>query len=246
MSDSICGLIPVYNNHQTIISAVTSLLTYVEHVIVVNDGSDDGTAELLNILATEDSRIDVIHMSYNQGKGAAVQRGLHYANEQGFSYAIQVDADGQHNLDDVPRFIEVAKRENSALVVGAPLFDENISFGRKHGRKLTDLMMALEMGTLKMPDGNCGFRAYPVRAICAMGKMGNHMDFDPEVLVRAYWAGISIVRVPTKVRYLSEEEGGISHFRMVQDNILHVWMHIRLLPQAPFRLLLRWLKKLTK
>lgn len=242
----ICGLVPVYNNHQTIASVVKGLLEHLKHVIIVDDGSNDGTQVILDQLAASDEKVSVIHMPNNLGKGAAVQRGLKFAKEKNFAYVVQVDGDGQHNLDDVPRFINALQKSSGALVVGLPLFDDDIPFIRKHGRKLTNYMLALEMGTLAAPDGNCGFRAYPVQAICDIGKMGERMDWDPEVLVRAHWAGIPVVQVPTKVRYLSEEEGGVSHFRMVRDNVLHTWLHIRLLFQSPFRLLLKFLKGLSK
>lgn len=247
MAALICGIIPVYNNHQTIAAVVTGLLVHVGHIVVVDDGSNDGTETILDQMAKTDERIHVIHMPCNRGKGAAVQRGLHVAQEKGFVYAVQVDGDGQHYLGDVPRFIDVGRKTNfEALVVGCPIFDDDIPFIRKHGRKLTNYMMALEMGTLQVPDGNCGFRAYPVQAICDIGKMGNRMSWDPEVLVRASWEGVPIKQVPTKVRYLSEKEGGVSHFRMVRDNVLHTWLHMRLLFQSPVRLFYRWLKGFWK
>ncbi|MDX8378031.1 MAG: glycosyltransferase family 2 protein [Mariprofundales bacterium] len=246
MTVSICGIIPVYNNHQTIAAVVMGLLSHVEYVIIVDDGSDDGTETILNQLAVGENRVSVLHMPKNMGKGAAVQRGLKFANARGFAYAVQVDGDGQHNLDDVPSFITEINKNEGGLVLGLPIFDDDIPFIRKHGRKLTNYMMVLEMCTLQTPDGNCGFRAYPVRGICKLGKMGTRMDWDPEVLVRASWAGIQIVQVPTKVRYLSAAEGGISHFRMVRDNVLHTWLHIRLLLQSPFRLFAKYSKRLLK
>lgn len=103
-------------------------------------------------------------------------------------------------------------------------------------------MIALESGSGNLPDAMCGFRLYPVAAILKLGPMGSRMCFDPEVMIRADWAAIPIKTLATKVRYLSTEEGGISHFRMFHDNALHVWTHIRLLLQAPVRWLIRWIK----
>jgi len=239
MKMKICGLIPVYNNHQTIIDVIEGLLSYVDYIIVVDDGSDDGTEKKLDILARENVRVQVVHQLANQGKGCAVQRGLIEADNLGFAYAIQMDGDGQHDLSAVPLFLDAIEKNMGAIILGKPIFDDDIPFARKHGRKLTNYMMALEIGKLQSIDGNCGFRAYPVSKVCKLGSMGKRMSFDPEILVRASWAGIAVVQVPTKVRYLTEEEGGVSHFRMVRDNVLHTWLHVRLIIQAPLRWLLR-------
>jgi len=154
----------------------------------------------------------------------------------GFTHAIQVDADGQHKLEDIADFLQGIRRNPHTLLLGAPIFDEDIPAIRKHGRKLTQAMISLEMGAWPVPDAMCGFRAYPVAEICKLGKMDPRMSFDPEVMIRAHWAGIPLIQIPTKVRYLPPEEGGVSHFRMVHDNFFHTWLHIRLLLQAPFRI----------
>jgi glycosyltransferase involved in cell wall biosynthesis len=238
MSKAICAVVPVYNNHMTIASVVQGLLDKLNFVIVVDDGSSDGTETIVDALKQQfPEKIEALHHTKNQGKGASVQSGLHCADRMGFSHAVQVDADGQHNLDDLPKFLNEIKVHPKALLLGAPVFDEHIPAIRKHGRKLTQAMIALEMGAWNVPDAMCGFRVYPVAAICGLGNMDPRMSFDPEVMIRAHWAGIPLRQIPTKVRYLTPEEGGISHFRMINDNLRHTWLHIRLLFQAPFRLL---------
>ena len=244
MSGKICGLVPVYNNHMTIANVVRALLEQLDFVIVVDDGSSDGTETIVDRLKQElPDRVEVLHHQENQGKGAAVQSGLHRANAMGFTHAIQVDADGQHDLDDLPKFLQGIEEHPRAMLLGAPIFDGDIPAIRKHGRKLTQAMIALEMGYWDVPDAMCGFRAYPVAAICKLGKMDPRMSFDQEVMIRAHWAGIPLQRIPTRVRYLAPEEGGISHFKMVNDNVRHTWAHIRLILQAPFRLLLRAMRQ---
>jgi len=244
MSGKICGLVPVYNNHMTIANVVRALLEQLDFVIVVDDGSSDGTETIVDRLKQElPDRVEVLHHQENQGKGAAVQSGLHRANAMGFTHAIQVDADGQHDLDDLPKFLQGIEEHPRAMLLGAPIFDGDIPAIRKHGRKLTQAMIALEMGFWDVPDAMCGFRAYPVAAICKLGKMDPRMSFDPEVMIRAHWAGVPLQRIPTRVRYLAPEEGGISHFKMVNDNVRHTWAHIRLILQAPFRLLYKAMTK---
>ncbi len=238
MSEKITGLVPLYNNPMTIAKVVEGLLQKLDFVIVVDDGSDAATGAIVERLQQAyPQRLDVLHHAHNRGKGAAVQSGLHRAHALDFTHAVQVDADGQHDLDDLPKFLEGIHEHPKSLLLGAPIFDDDIPAIRKHGRKLTQLMIALEMGSWDVPDAMCGYRAYPVAAICKLGRMDPRMSFDPEVMIRAHWAGIPLRRIPTRVRYLAPEEGGISHFRMVNDNVRHTWVHLRLLLQAPFRLL---------
>ena len=239
----LCGLIPVYNNHMTIECVVKGLRAYVDTLVIVDDGSDDGTETILDCLARAHPKTIIVeHHARNRGKGAAVQTGLKMIAGLGFENALQVDADGQHNLQDVPQFIEACEQNPGAMIMGAPVFDHSIPAIRKYGRKLTQLMIALEAGSASLPDAMCGFRLYPVNEILELGSMSPRMSFDPEVMIRAHWAGVPIKTVPTKVRYLSAEEGGVSHFKMLHDNVLHTWLHTRLLLQAPYRWVARWVR----
>lgn len=243
MTETVCGLVPVYNNPMTIGKVVKKLQQTIGHVIIVDDGSDDVTRTLIDQLADDDpEHIHVQHLPVNRGKGAAVKAGLQHAKELGFSHALQVDADGQHDLGDIPQFLARMHAAPDALILGAPEFGDDIPAIRKYGRKLTTLMIALEAGTLKLPDAMCGFRIYPVAPICALHTLCARMCFDPEIMIRAHWAGIPVQAVPTRVRYLSAEEGGVSHFRGVYDNVLNVGLHTCLVLQAP----LRWLLRLGK
>ena len=241
MTDTLCAVVPVYNNPLTIARVVQRLRETVGNVVIADDGSDPQTRAIIKQLASSDAEhIHALHLPVNRGKGAAVKAGLQRALELGFSHALQVDADGQHDLADIPRFLEGCERAPTALILGAPIFGDDIPAIRKHGRKLTQWMIALEAGTTTLPDAMCGFRVYPLATTCALHTLCSRMCFDPEILIRAHWAGIPIATVPTKVRYLSAEEGGVSHFRGIHDNLLNVGLHTWLVLQAPLRWLLRW------
>jgi glycosyltransferase involved in cell wall biosynthesis len=243
MGESVCGLVPVYNNPKTIGKVVAGLQHYMKDVIIADDGSNTETQTIIEQLVAQDpEHIHIQHLPVNRGKGAAVKAGLQCALDLGFSHALQVDADGQHDLGDIPQFLEHMHTAPDALILGAPQFGEDIPAIRKYGRKLTTLMIALEAGTLKLPDAMCGFRIYPVAATCALHTLCARMCFDPEIMIRAHWAGIPVQAVPTRVRYLSAEEGGVSHFRGVHDNVLNVGLHTLLVLQAPLRWLLRYIK----
>ena len=243
LTSKTCGLIPVYNNPMTIEAVVNRFTRFIDNLIIIDDGSTDGTQAIVDDLAAANPQIHVRHHTHNRGKGAAVQTGLKLAKELGYDDVLQVDADGQHDLQDIPMFLQARQSYPDAMIMGAPVFDESIPAVRKYGRKLTHLMIALEAGTTRLPDAMCGFRLYPVTPILSLGSMSSRMSFDPEVMIRAHWAGIAIKTIPTQVRYLSTEEGGVSHFRMVHDNVLHVMTHTRLLLQAPFRWAAGWLRR---
>ena len=243
MTETVCALVPVYNNPATIGKVIAGLQQTLGHILIIDDGSDAETQALIDQLATQDpAHIHVQHLPVNRGKGAAVKAGLQQALDLGFSHALQVDADGQHELGDIPRFLQCMQAAPDALILGAPVFGDDIPAIRKYGRKLTRVMVALEAGTLKLPDAMCGFRLYPLATTCALRCLCSRMCFDPEILIRAYWAGIPVQSVPTRVRYLSPEEGGVSHFRGLHDNVLNVGLHTWLLLQAP----LRWLQRAIK
>jgi glycosyltransferase involved in cell wall biosynthesis len=236
----VCGLVPVYNNPLTLERVVSRVLAYIDSVIIVDDGSTDDTRVIAQRLANDSAgRVYLKRLPRNSGKGAAVQAGQQLAQAHGFTHALQVDADGQHNLEDIPQFLERAREHPQALIAGSPVFGDDIPALRRHGRKLTTLVTAIEAGSLSLPDAMCGFRVYPLQAILTLGRLSKRMVYDPEVLVRASWAGIPIVTVTTRVRYLSAEEGGVSHFRMVRDNVINVCVHGWLMLQAPLRWVLR-------
>jgi len=219
--------VPTYDNPATIRTVVERLREHLDHVIVVDDGSAAEGRAACEALAREELA-HVVHRSENGGKGAAVKTGLEAAKALGFSHALQVDADGQHDLDDVPRFLETMREDPAALILGDPRYDESAPGSRQVGRKITTFWIGVECGRGVIGDAMCGFRIYPVDAAVAARAQGDAMDFDPEIAVRLVWAGLPVINVPTKVRYLDEDEGGVSHFRVFRDNVLISWLHFRL------------------
>jgi len=130
----------------------------------------------------------------------------------------------------------VAREHPEALVTGYPVFDATVPTSRKLGRMITQAWTHIETGGRKIVDPMCGFRVYPIKAALSAGARGDAMDFDIEVAVRMSWAGVEVINLPTRVRYLSESEGGVSHFRLLRDNVAISLAHARLAQQAPLRL----------
>jgi glycosyltransferase involved in cell wall biosynthesis len=239
----ICALVPTYDNPVTIRRVVERVRSHVEAVIVVDDGSGTEGRSAVEELA-RDSLAHAVFRPQNGGKGAAVKTGFARARAMGYSHALQIDADGQHAAEDVPRFLEVAREHPDALVLGAPRFDGSAPRARRWGRKITQFWSAIETFGPVIADPLCGFRVYPIDRAIEARAWGDAMDFDPEIAVRMVWAGVKVINLPTHVRYLPESEGGVSHFRMGWDNVLISWMHTRMvigaLLRAPGRMI-RWL-----
>ncbi len=227
------AVVPTYNNVRTIRGVVEALRRMLPDVIVVDDGSDPATRDAVRALET-DELARTIRRDTNGGKGAAVKTGLTVARELGFTHALQVDADGQHELTDVPAFLDAARRSPRALVLGQPVFEQSAPLSRRLGRQITVFWTHLETGGRQIADPMCGFRVYPLEA-GGWQDCGSRMDFDIEVAVRMVWRGTPIINLPTRVKYLSTSEGGLSSFRMLEDNLRIAWLHTRLV----FRALLR-------
>ncbi len=224
-----CILIPTYDNPNTVREVVLRVREYLPNVVVIDDGSGPQGREAVASIGRE-GLARVFHREKNGGKGAAVKSGFAFAHELGFTHALQVDADGQHALADIPRFLDIAKSAPEALILGEPEFDESAPIGRRIARKITVFWTNRETGGRVIHDPMCGFRVYPVvTALRVANPCGDRMDFDPEIAVRIAWTGAPVLNVPTRVRYISRADGGVSHFKLVLDNWLITRMHSRLM-----------------
>ncbi|PMG59803.1 acyltransferase [Vibrio lentus] len=231
-----CFLIPCFNHGATMPAVVSSLHHFELPIIIVDDGSELTTKQFLAPLA-ENSYVTLVTLEQNQGKGGAVKAGIKKAQELGFSHAIQIDADGQHDLDALPALIQASQAKPQRLISGQPVYDESVPKARLYGRYATHIWVWIETLSLSIKDSMCGFRAYPIdktQTVLNKYDVGSRMDFDIEILVRLYWEGCDIDFVETRVIY---PENGMSHFDALWDNVKISWMHTRLffgmLPRAP-------------
>lgn len=222
-----CILVPTYDNPRTVRDVVARAREHLADVVVVDDASGPDGRAVVEALGA-DELAHVTRRERNGGKGAAVKTGFALARELGYTHALQVDADGQHALEDIPRFLDAARQNPSALVLGQPRFDGTAPIGRRIGRRITIFWTWIEAGPV-IGDAMCGFRVYPLEAaLRASVGTGDRMDFDPEIAVRIAWTGAPVIQLPTRVRYVSRAEGGVSHFGLVRDNWLISRMHTRL------------------
>lgn len=241
-------VIPVYNHPATIGAMVQGCLGAQLDCILVNDGSTAECAAVMDALAnTYPDQVQVVHLPENLGKGGAMIAGLRTAWRQGFTHALQIDADGQHDTGDLPKFIAVARAAPQAMVCGAPIYDASVPKGRFYARYLTHVWIWINTLSLDIQDSMCGYRVYPLEPTIQLFdrvQLGLRMDFDSEVLVRLHWTGMAVHTVPTRVTY---PQDGISHFQVWRDNAKISRMHAKLfvgmlcrLPLLLGRKLRRW------
>ncbi|MDR6965344.1 glycosyltransferase family 2 protein [Shewanella putrefaciens] len=221
-------VIPNYNHSAAIAQTLAELARFNLPCYLIDDGSNDETRYLLQSLAQTYPWVTLLLHPYNRGKGAAVITGLRRAYRDGFSHALQVDADGQHNLADIPAIVARAQAKPDALISGKPEYDESVPKGRLYGRYITHFWVWVETLSFDIQDSMCGFRVYPLAAterLLRQQSLTERMDFDIEILVKLYWQGVEILFQPTKVIY---PEGGVSHFQAVADNVRITKLHTKL------------------
>lgn len=222
-------LIPVYNHGAAIRQTLLDVLAYQLPVLLVDDGSDAQCRQVLVSLSEEfSSHVSLLRLDKNTGKGAALKAGFKQLSKAAYSHALQVDADGQHNLEDIPQFIKAGELNPNKIICGIPEYDDSVPKARYYGRYLTHTWVWINSLSFRIKDSMCGFRLYPLKPLLQLleqARCGNRMDFDSEIMVRWVWGNGAINNISTPVHYPS---GGVSHFNLCQDNLLISWMHARL------------------
>lgn len=230
MSDAFrpCAVVPAYDNPRTVGPTVRGIRARGLPVLLVDDGSGPEGERACRELERE-GVATLVRRPRNGGKGAAVKDGFARAARAGFTHAFQIDGDGQHDLDAIPRFLDAARERPGALVLGAPSYGDGAPRSRTFARGFMSFWVRLEVGgRAEVRDAMIGFRVYPLAAALAARSRCDRMDFDVEILVLMVRAGTPVVNLPVGVRYVPREEGGVSHFKMVRDNARFSWLHCRL------------------
>lgn len=242
-------LIPSYNTGARVFQTVREARQFWHPVWVVVDGSSDGSGEGLRAMAAHDPGLKVMVLPHNQGKGAAVLHGLDAALAAGFTHVLTMDADGQHPAGKIPEFMRASLDNPAALILGQPVFDASAPRLRVRGRKISNGWTNLETLWQGIGDSLFGFRVYPagpLRDIMTRSRWMRRFDFDAEAAVRLCWRGIRPINLAAPVKYLRPEDGGVSHFNYLRDNVLLTGMHARLFFGFLLRLpLLLWRKLST-
>lgn len=234
--------IPVYNNKDTVKDIAAGCREIIKNIVVVDDGSTDiNITELLS-----DLDVVILRHEKNFGKGQAILTASRYVEEQGGTYMITIDADGQHYPDDIKRFLPLIKENGTDLIIGCRDFNvDNVPGKSRFGRKFANFWLRIETG-IYINDCQSGFRAYPVKYLNQLKFKGSHYDFEAEVLAKAVWAGLQLKTVDINVSY-PKPEHRVTSFKPFLDNLriskIHTmlvgrsllpWRHKRLIPSKKF------------
>jgi glycosyltransferase involved in cell wall biosynthesis len=207
-----CVIIPTYNNAATLAAVIEDVAQYSDHIIVVNDGSTDDTADIGKQIPI----VQFISYDKNVGKGWALRKAFAYASKKGYKYAITIDSDGQHFAKDLPAFINKLEEEPNAIIIGVRNMGQaSVPGGSSFGNKFSNFWFKVETG-ITSPDTQSGYRLYPLEPLKKMRFVTRKYEFEIEVLVRAAWKGVKVISVPVTVYYAPASER-VSHFRPFKD-----------------------------
>jgi glycosyltransferase involved in cell wall biosynthesis len=238
-------VIPVYNHGGAIGAMTQGVLKHDVPCLLIDDGSESGCASVLDALAARHpEQVSLLRLPTNQGKGQAVMAGLREASRRGFSHALQIDADGQHDPSDIAGFLDEARAHRDAVICGCPVYDASVPKLRLYGRYATHVWVWINTLSFDIRDSMCGYRVYPLApAVDLMDttKLGRRMDFDGDILVRLYWRGIEVRNRETRVTYPLD---GISHFNVWRDNLrisrMHATLFFGMLARLPLLIARKW------
>lgn len=224
-------ILPSFNSGRLLVETARTVLAVWSPVWVVLDGSTDESVAEIQLLAQEQSGLNVLHLPSNGGKGTAVLAAMEAAAAAGFTHGLVMDADGQHPPDQVQPFMTRSKESPEAMLLGVPIFGPDAPAERVCGRRVGNGFTHFETLGGGIEDSLFGFRLYPLApAIAIMNAISTarRFDFDTELAVRMFWRGVRPINRPVAVRYPAPTTGGVTHFRYLRDNLLLVGTHTRL------------------
>ncbi|MDB5470434.1 MAG: acyltransferase [Caulobacter sp.] len=243
MSFRPCAVIPAYNHYLRLGPVIDGVRALGLDVFVIDDGNVEPAKSGLAAFHAPDLGVTVVRRPANGGKGAAVMDGFREAARAGFTHALQIDADGQHEPEQAAKFVDLARANPTAVIAGAAVYDDTVPKARKFGRFITHFWVWVETCSFDIADSMCGFRMYPLApTLKTIGSehIGPRMQFDTEILVQLHWRRTPVINVPVQVVYPPDNT---SNFRMLADNVRISLMHLGLILQAPFRLPLKLLRR---
>lgn len=235
-----CILIPVYNHDKQLEPVLKKIVSYQLPIILIDDGSSQNSSAHLKKLKYLYG-LELFKLPVNQGKGAAVVRGFLEAWRLGYTHAIQLDADGQHDTNKIAELLALSKGQPHALITAIPSYDESVPAVRKFGRYLTHFLVWLHTLSFSIKDSMMGFRSYPLAEVMQLlnkqHTVGRRMDFDTDIMVRLFWEGVPVVSLSVDVVYPKD---GLSHFDFLKDNwrisCMHFLLFFGMLKRLPFLL----------
>lgn len=210
LAQKTCVLIPAYREEVQLVPVIKAVRALLPHIVVIDDGSDDRTADL-----AEACGVKVLRHAVNQGKGAALLTGFTYALEQGFEVVITMDADGQHAVTDLPRFLETYQRTGLSVLIGNRMGNtSNMPWVRRWTNRFMSWMISRRLGCV-VPDTQCGYRLLDKKVLPLLKVETTRFDAETEMLLILASHGVKIGSVPVATIYHDE----ISKIRPCRDTL---------------------------
>ncbi|MCF6300476.1 MAG: glycosyltransferase family 2 protein [Proteobacteria bacterium] len=227
-----CFIIPIYNHQHKLKELINALLSFNYPIILIDDGSNSecklAIRKILATFSNQSVELSLQTLVSNQGKGVAVMSGLKQSLELGYTHGIQIDADFQHDVKDVEKFVTQSSINPQALICGVPVYDSSVPKSRLYLRYITHFWVWVHTLSFAIKDSMCGYRIYPIAISCDLinsTKISPRMNFDTEIIVRLKWRNVPIINVATKVVYHDDVP---SNFRLFKDNLGITLMHTKL------------------
>ena len=216
-------VIPHYNHFATLLTVASGARRHLPDVLVVDDGSTEAPEDFAARLAA--LGVKLIRHDRNRGKGAALLTAARALHAEGATHMIVIDADGQHDPDDLPRFVSAIEAHPEAVIVGCRDFAhaENVPGSSRFGRNFSNFWCRLETG-VRCADTQSGYRAYPLAGLTALRFHCRRYNFEIEVLVKLLWSGYGLYELDIPVCYAPPGER-ISHFDPWKDNLRLTLLH---------------------
>ncbi|MFC1499296.1 glycosyltransferase family 2 protein [Verrucomicrobiota bacterium] len=195
-----CVIVPGYQEEGRIGEVVEGIRKYCDHVVVVDDGSIDGTAD-----EAEKAGATVLRHEVNKGKGIALNTGFQYARDNGFEFVITMDADGQHDPEEISLFVDAYKKTGTPAIVGNRMSDpRTMPFVRRCTNRFMSWLLSRKMGQ-HVPDTQNGYRLYKTDIIPDMGIGSDRFAAESEILLQIAEKGARIDAVPVRIIYGDEK-----------------------------------------
>jgi glycosyltransferase involved in cell wall biosynthesis len=196
-NEDCAALIPCFNEAPRIAEVVRTVRQHLVSVLVVDDGSTDATAA-----AAKAAKATVVQHAVNRGKGAALRVGFQHLRDCGLSWALTLDGDGQHNADDIPRFLHCAETTGAPLIIGNRMpQSREMPWVRRQVNRWMSKRISRRSGGLALPDTQCGFRLVNLEVLAGLPLQTDHFEIESELLLTFLKAGKHVEFVPVQTIY---------------------------------------------
>lgn len=213
----ICALVPAFNEASQIAKVVLGAIPHVDEVVVIDDGSNDGTAD-----AARAAGATCLRLATNGGKASALRTGIEFAAARSFTHVLTLDGDGQHLPEDIPALIQTAVRTGADMVIGTRRFERSGMPRARYYSNTVGSRFASALVGREIRDSQSGFRLLRLDKLLSLELRSRFYEFEMEVLIKMARAGCSIEQAPVSTVY----EGGLARSKMkpVRDTVrICIW-----------------------